>query len=460
MGTIDVASGDSLTIAPTTFTTTASSVITIEANSSVTINPTNAAWTNLGSVTLASGANLYLYGSTSAASLGSISNSGGTVDVGGTYDNSGQTLDGSASFGQLVLYGGAITGGTATAAGVAFTAQQGGTLSGVTFDGPLNLTLSTVQQSVHLANGATVVGSSGSRPGAINVTGYYATLYLDDTQTLGKETITLGNTSGYTDTLYGYDTTGAGAQVLTLGAMVIVDAVGSAAISSGYASGDGIVNRGVIDQTGGNLSIGGAAFNNTGTIDGEAASGTLVIDPTTFTNGGTIDVANGDEATIASTTFTTTAPSLITIEANSSVTVDAATTTLNGAVSGAGTLAVTGGNAAFNSGATASVANLPELGAGTILRVAENLSYAGAFSQGAGSILRIQNGDTFTLTGTTSLRGAVTGAGILALSGGTTTANGGASLTVSHLVHRFRNSNRIMRLGRAYRTKCGRWGLD
>ena len=105
---------------PTTFTTTASSVIAIEANSSVTIEPTNA-WSNLGSITLASGASLICTGSTSAASLGSISNSGGTVYIGGTYDNTGQTLDGSASFGQLALYGGTITGGTATSAGVAFT---------------------------------------------------------------------------------------------------------------------------------------------------------------------------------------------------------------------------------------------------------------------------------------------------------------------------------------------------
>ena len=57
----------------------------------------------------------------SAASLGSITNSGGTVYIAGTWNNSGQTLNGSASFGQLVLYGGTISGGTVTSAGVAFT---------------------------------------------------------------------------------------------------------------------------------------------------------------------------------------------------------------------------------------------------------------------------------------------------------------------------------------------------
>ena len=97
----------------------------------------------------------------------------------------------------------------------------------------------------------------------------------------------------------------------------------------------------MIDQTGGNLSIGGNAF----------------------TNSGTIDVANGGSRPSHPTTFTTTASSLITIEANSSVAIEAETTTLNGAVSGAGTLAIAGGSATIESGASASVANLSESGA-------------------------------------------------------------------------------------------------
>ena len=322
-GTIDVANGEQVTIQPTTFATTASSVITIEANSSVTIEPGNASWTNLGSITLASGANLYLYGSTSAASLGSISNSGGTVDVGGTYDNTGQTLDGSASFGQLALYGGTITGGTATSAGVAFT-NYGGTLSGVTFDGPLNLDSTSVEQIVHLANGTAVVGSGGSGPGTINDTGYYSYLYFDNTQTVSNTTITLGNTIGYYDYLYSYDTTGAGGQVLTLASTVTVNVQGYySQIDDGSGSGDGIVNQGVINQTGSSsLAINGNSFTNSGTINAKATSGYLTIDPTNFTNSGTIDVANGEQVTIQPTTFATTASSVITIEANSSVTIE------------------------------------------------------------------------------------------------------------------------------------------
>ena len=168
-GTIDLTNLDFAGIEPTTFRTTASSVIAIGASSSLTIDPTNA-WTNLGSITLASGADLVLYGAMSAASLGSVTNSGGTINIAGTWNNYGQTLNGSAPFGALALVGGTISGGTITSAGVSFT-TLGGTLSAVTFDGPLNLTSTYGPQSVDLANGTTVVGSSGSGPGTINVTG-------------------------------------------------------------------------------------------------------------------------------------------------------------------------------------------------------------------------------------------------------------------------------------------------
>jgi hypothetical protein len=262
-------------------------VITIGANSSLTIDPTNA-WTNLGSITLASGSSLYLYESLSAASLGSITNSGGTVYVAGTWNNSGQTLNGSASFGELALYGGTINGGIATSAGVSFT-SQGGTLSGVTFEGPLNLTSPTVGQYVFLANGTTVVGSSGSGAGTINVTNNNS-VYFNNTQTFNNVTINLA--SSY---LYENDTTGAGT-VLTLGSGVAIDESGSAQIYTGNYSGDGIVNQGAINQsgTGSYLEITGNSLTNSGTITGASSDGSLTIDTTSFTNSGTIDISNDD----------------------------------------------------------------------------------------------------------------------------------------------------------------------
>ena len=146
-------------------------------------------------------------------------------------------------------------------------------------------------------------------------------LYFDNTQTVSNETINLGNSSSFR-----YPLRKRHGRRRQSGPHPRVERNGQRAgyahiADSGY-SGDGIVNQGVINQTGsGSLYINGNAFTNSGTIDAEAAGG-LVIDPTTFTNSGTIDVANGDKVTIEPTTFKTTASSLIKIEANSSVTID------------------------------------------------------------------------------------------------------------------------------------------
>jgi hypothetical protein len=363
-GAIDVANGDKVTIEPATFTTTASSLITIEANSSLTIDPANA-WNNLGSLTLASGASLTLYGSMSAASLGSITNSGGTVNIAGTYNNSGQTLDGSASFGQLVLLnGGTITGGTATSTGVGF-ASDGATLSGVTYHGPLNLTSTSVSQTVDLANGATVVGSLGSGPGTINVTGFGSQLKFDNTQTVSNMTINLGNSS-FLDHLSENDTAGVGAQVLTLAPSVTVNVTGRAQIQTTSSSGDGIVNQGVINQTGSSsLTISGNTFTNSGTIN--ANGKTLAISPTTFTNSGAISISTGDTVKLSGTT------------------------SLSGKTNGAGTLAITGGATTIGAGALLPVAHWSVSGANVTL--GENLRYAWTFTAGSATTLNLSGGN-------------------------------------------------------------------
>jgi hypothetical protein len=398
-GAIDVGNGDFVTIASTTFTTTASSLIAIEANSSVAIEATNA-WTNHGSITLASGGSLYLYGSASATNLGSTSNSGGTVYIAGTYNNSGQTLDGSAPLGQFGLCGGAIRSGTATSAGVAFTAQ-GGTLSGLTLEGPLNLTSTTESQSVDLANGAKVVGPSGSGPGMINVTGYFSTLYFDNTQTVSNETTTLGNSSGYTDALYGYDTTWAGNQVLTLASSVTVNVVGDASISSSYASGDAIVNQGLIDQSGNyTLEIAGSAFTNSGEI--QLGDGTLIGASASLTNaaGSTLQ----GFGTVTAETFTNSGI----IEASGG------TLTLTNTVTGTGGLQIDGAADLVVGGSIASGATAAFNGASAMLTLEQPSSF-GATVGGIGA------GDTFDLMGVTANGATVNGSNqLLATENGTT----------------------------------------
>ncbi len=116
--------------------------------------------------------------------------------------------------------------------------------------------------------------------------------------------------SGESADLYEYDTADAGNEVLTLASSVTVDVVGFAQILGSTASGDGIVNQGVIviDQTPGDgiLSITPLAFTNSGTIEAGAttASESLLIESSTFTNSGTLDVAVGGTVNIQPITFT------------------------------------------------------------------------------------------------------------------------------------------------------------
>ena len=208
-------------------------------------------------------------------------NQGDTVTIDGTLTNSGSTLTvglGSA-LGTVVLpSGGTIVGGTIVdqGSGVEF---QSGTLSGVTYDGTMDL--SPNNSTVYIANGLTANNQAGAAPGTINLTGVSDSIYFEGNQTFNNATINLGSTSGYYDNIYNYDTNNTGS-VLTLGPNVIVNQAVNE--TSGYAelisagsnhTGDGIVNQ--------------------GTINAQAVNGSFYIEPYNFTNQGTINVSNGDK---------------------------------------------------------------------------------------------------------------------------------------------------------------------
>jgi hypothetical protein len=89
------------------------------------------------------------------------------------------------------------------------------------------------------------------------------------------------------------------------------------------------------------------------------------------------------------------------------------------------------GEATLNGGAGVNAPNFLESGWGTSLTVSEALAYAGAFSQGSGSTTAITTGDSLSLTGNAGLSGTTSGAGTLALAGGSATIDSGAELSVS-----------------------------
>ena len=174
------------------------------------------------------------------------------------------------ALGTLTLVsGGTIENGIIADAGsgLAFT---GGTLSGVTYDGTMNLSSSDAY--VYVTNGLTTAGIGGSGAGTINLTGQSSALYSEGTETLNTATVDVGNNS--TDYIYNYDASAAA--VLTLGPTLIIDQTGSNVQLTGYEdrSGSGIVNE--------------------GTINAEV-SGTLYETALNFTNDGTISVTNGDK---------------------------------------------------------------------------------------------------------------------------------------------------------------------
>ncbi len=124
-------------------------------------------------------------------------------------------------------------------------------------------------------------------------------------------------------------------------------------------------------------------------------------------SGGTMSVASGDTLTFTG-----------------------AGNTFAGTVGGAGTVAFTGGDAAFNAGAALTVAKVMVAGSATVVSVGENLTYAGQWTQTSGTVT-VASGDTLTFTGAgNSFAGTVTGAGTVSLVGGSDTLSG-ISLTAA-----------------------------
>jgi hypothetical protein len=121
-GTINVNSG-SLLIAGDTFIN--KGAISISSGASVGIDSvgvgvsdaslvSGAVWSNEGTITLSAGGTLEFGGNFTTADLEGVTNGGGTLAVLGTLDNSGGTVDVGAgsSLGEMTLAGGTIAGGT------------------------------------------------------------------------------------------------------------------------------------------------------------------------------------------------------------------------------------------------------------------------------------------------------------------------------------------------------------
>jgi len=307
-------------------------------------------FTNTGLVSL-SGSNsvLSLGMNETTAGLGNIQNLGGTLELAGTLTNTGAILAvGIGTALGAIEVSGDIIGGTIADAGGGID-TMGGTFTGVTYEGVLNL--STTSAYLILSGGNTLTGAGGTGATTINVTGQSSELdvhgaltgaatindtgisssvFLYDSVTLASTTINIGNAGG-ADYLYNYNTVSH--STLTLGAGSSVNEITTGAAVYLYIDaqneGNALINQGTITAgaSGGALTIYGQytgdSFTNTGSLLA-TGGGTLTFEGLTkFTN-----VTTG---TLTAGNFEVDASSTLIVENNASITTDSSNITLSGA---------------------------------------------------------------------------------------------------------------------------------
>src|SRR5208283_575109 len=96
---------------------------------------------------------------------------------------------------------------------------------------------------------------------------------------------------------------------------------------------------------------------------------------------------------------------------------------LSGTTSGAGTLALAGGSATIDSGATVTASTWMISGAGTDVTLGENLTYSGAFSEDANDPF-VLSGGNLVLSGADTFSGGTVSGSRLLETEGTTTVSG------------------------------------
>ncbi len=254
-----------------------------------------------GTISVDAASTLTFQDTWTTAQLGTIdAASGATLNFSGTLDNTGATL--------------------AVAAGVLLK----GTIQSGTIEGAINL---GDNDNLTLEGGPTLTGAGGTGAGVVNDTGASSTLRLQNTQTLANTTIDLGNATNYSY-LNQADSLGGG-QVATLASTVTVDVAGFGYFTGSSAAGDALDNKGAINVTTMNasLTISNPTFTNDGTIDVANAS-TL-----TFFNGSGVDLTNNGTITVDGTSTVTfeglTTAQLGTVNAASGTTLDFAGTGLD-----------------------------------------------------------------------------------------------------------------------------------
>jgi hypothetical protein len=440
--------GATLTVAPTDFVNQA----LMTATNGGTLAIDAGTWANTGTISV-TGSTLDLGGTFSTSALAGISDNGGTVNLTGTLNNAGSTLSvGTGStLGVLTLDTGSfINGGTIAdgGGGIGFTGDYtventGPTLSNVTYEGALNVT--QPDETVFVAHGLTLEGASGTGPGTLNLTGQNARLEITNSTTLNNATINIGSNGGaspwgstidiFDDSYQGYTLTlGSGLSVIDSGA----NADANFGNYFGY-NGDSLVNNGTVAATGAGstfyfdgmtvTNLGLFQVTNGGTFD---FSGNVAGPTPTFTNlngtvltGGTYSIGAASKLELANNSkivtdaadiiLTGTGSAIQAFNGTAQVTIDQTLTT----IASSGTLALAGGR---NWSSTLAVTDAGKLQlAGSTFKTGTLAIAAGGTLGGYGTVTTaIANNGVIEAGagGTLTLSGSISGTGQIRIDAG------------------------------------------
>jgi hypothetical protein len=285
--------------------------ITISGGATLATNGPSEQFVNSGTITLADATStLELGGTVTATALGTIDADGGILSIGGTLDNTGNTLviGQNPGFSSLQFNGDAawarIEGGTIVNTSTVGLAGAG-ILDNVVWQGPLVITGNDeTATNIQLLNPSELQPAAGDGHRVVQMTGWGGNLIFG-TGAVGENDV-LSNYS-IIDTAYGAGIDGPA--TLTLDATTTISIVGGTipagiiSIGSGSAAPSGfsvgantLINDGLITDSstvGSDLSLGGGVFDNAGRIAVSGAGNALLVNSGSFVNTGTVLVTNG-----------------------------------------------------------------------------------------------------------------------------------------------------------------------
>ena len=381
-------------------------------------------WANQGTITLSSGT-LGLGGTFTTAGIGTLTRTGGTVQIIGAMDNTGATLALNAATGSYQLtQNGSITGGSITSSGGSQLLLSSGNNNRLN-----NVAVGLNALNFDLMNGRVRLQGTSSLAAdtTLNLGGIFSIVGFEQTTTLNDLTVNLNGTGSALSV--------DGNKTLTLGSTTTVTgASSSASITSGLlTAGTGeLQNKGLIRATSGTLAISPTTFTNQYSGIVRAVGGSIGIpDTTNLTNvaagmlsGGTWEVKANSTLDFGTRTISTIAP-YTTVELNGA---NSNFTALNTLTNVNGTLRVVG-NRTFVPNGGAITVTTTDTSTGLVevtsadSTVRANLTMDGGTLRGSGTVegnVTFFNLRSTLLPGLDTSTGVLTVTGSLAMDGGTT----------------------------------------